>query len=69
MYYVKEIASSTSKRVYETFIDYLDKIMGGLEICNYSDSEDKFWIPDFSLEPMCILASVTVEQTFTFMKK
>ena len=48
-------------------IDRTDKIMRGFLNCR--NSEDIFSIPDFPLKSMYVLASVTVEQIFTFIKK
>ena len=36
---------------------------------NYNNSEDIFSNPDFPLNTMYVLAPVTIEQIFTFIKK
>ena len=49
------------------FIDEIDETMRGFQ--NSKTSEDIFSSPDSPLKTMYVLASVTIEQTFTFIKK
>ena len=49
------------------FIGKMGEIMGSFDNCNYP--EDIFSIPDFPLNTMYVLAQVTIEQVFTFIKK
>ena len=49
------------------FIDKIDEIMRGFDNCN--NAEVIFSIPDFPLNTMYVLAPVTIEQIFTFIKK
>ena len=48
-------------------MDKIGEIMRGFDNCN--NSEDIFWIPEFPLNTMYVLAPVTVEQIITFVKK
>ena len=45
----------------------IDETMRGFDKCNNSD--DIFSIPDFPLNTMYVLAPVTIEQVFTFIKQ
>ena len=49
------------------FMEKIDKIMRGFQDC--LNSEDIFSILDFSLKIMYVLAPITIEHIFTFIKK
>ena len=49
------------------FIGKIDEIMKGFDNCN--NSEDIFSNPYFPLNTMYVLAPVTIEQIFNFIKK
>ena len=64
---VKPFLPLTNDFLKKFFIDKIDEIMRGFHTC--LNSEDISSIPDFSLSAIYLLAPVTFEHMFTFIKK